>query len=60
MTIFKTDEVVRDMAKEAWIRNRIKELEEEIEYHKLQGCGYAIGNYLGPELIKHKAMLNEL
>ena len=58
--MFKTDEVVKKMAKEAWIRNRIKELEEEIEYHKLQGCGYAIANYLGPELIKHKAMLHDL
>ncbi len=45
------------MAKEAWISNRINELEEEIEYHQLQGCGYAIANYLGPELKKHKAML---
>ncbi len=41
------------------IKKRIKELEEEIEYHKLQGCGYSIANYLLPELQKHRAMLNE-
>jgi hypothetical protein len=40
------------------IKKRIASLEEEIEYHKLQGCGYSIVNYLLPELQKHKAMLN--
>ena len=57
--MFKTDKIVNDMAKEAWIRSKIKELEEEIEFHKLQGCGYAIANWLIPELERHKAMLNE-
>lgn len=41
------------------IVKRIKELEEEIDYNLLQGCGYAIENYLLPELIKHRAMLDE-
>lgn len=58
--MFKTDKVVKDMAKEAWIRSRIKDLEEEIEYHQLQGCNYAIANYLGPELLKHRKMLHDL
>jgi hypothetical protein len=39
------------------IKKRIVELEEEIEYNSLQGCGYAIANYLIPELKKHRAML---
>jgi hypothetical protein len=39
------------------IIKRIQDLEEEIELHKLQGCGYAIANYLLPELNRYKAML---
>ena len=41
------------------ILKRIKELEEEIDYNLLQGCGYAIESYLLPELNKHRAMLDE-
>ena len=41
------------------IVKRIAELEEEIDYNLLQGCGYAIESYLLPELNKHKAMLDE-
>ncbi len=58
--MFKTDKIVDKMAKEAWIRSRIKDLEEEIELHQLQGCDYAIENYLGPELLKHRKMLHDL
>ncbi len=39
------------------ILKRIKELEEEIDYNLLQGCGYAIESYLLPELHKHREML---
>ena len=39
------------------IEKNIRQLEEEIEYNKLQGCNYEIANWLLPELQRYKDML---
>ena len=52
-----TEQFFRDWDEEDRIMKRIKELEEEIELSKLQGCNYEIANWLLPELQRHKDML---
>ncbi len=51
------EQCFRDWDEEDRIMKRIKELEEEIELSKLQGCNYEIANWLLPELQRHKDML---